>query len=159
MDTMNEQEKQAAAPVPPLPETAQEPSFNLNDLPEDVRKQAEEAYFSGHYPYLMQALVMAVSSCTVWRLADSDDIFTMMDVFRFAKQWDEEHPLKDGEFYMVSVEGAIGMSPGAEWLTKWLFIPMEDGPERDALLKDLDERMAQMAAEEEAAISSSVSLF
>lgn len=43
--------------------------------------------------------------------------------------------------------------------TKWLFTPMEPCPERDALLKDLDERMAQMAAEEEAAIRSSVSLF
>lgn len=146
---MNEQEIQ----------TAQEPSFNLNNLPEDVRKQAEDAYMTGHFPYMMQALVTALPHCRVWRLADSDDIFTTIELFNFAKDWDVEHPLKDGEFYMVSIEGAIGVSPGAEWLTKWLFTPMEPCPERDALLKDLDERMAQMAAEEEAAIRSSVSLF
>ena len=134
MDTMNEQEKQMT----------QEPSFNLNDLPGDVRKQAEEAYLTGHYPYLMQALVMAVSSCVVWRLVDSDDIFTMIDVFNFAKQWDEEHPLKNGEFYLVSAEGAIGISPGAEWLTKWLFIPMEAGAERDEFLQKLQKQLNKM---------------
>ncbi len=135
---MNEQTAPNAAPT-------------LADLPEDIRRQAEEAFWTGHYPYLMQALTVAVSRCQVWRLANSDEVFTLVEVFNFAKDWDEQHPPKESEFYLVSVEGAIGLCCYVEYTVKWLFIPMEPGAERDALMQDMQQQLDQMAAEEEGA--------
>ena len=104
---------------------------------------------TGHYPYLMQALAVAVSRCQVWRMRETDDIFTVIEIFDFAKEWDEQHPPKEGQFYIVSIEGAIGRCYQAEWLATWLFIPMEPCAERSVLLKDMQERLAKMAEEEE----------
>ncbi|MBR0045669.1 MAG: hypothetical protein IJP75_02125 [Bacteroidaceae bacterium] len=136
METMNGQTTPNAAPT-------------LADLPEDIRKQAEEAFWTGHYPYLMQALTVAMSRCQVWRLVNSDEVFTLVEVFNFAKDWDEQHPPKEGEFYLVSVEGAIGLCCHVEYTVKWLFTPMEPGAERDALLQDMQQQLEKMAAEEE----------
>ena len=136
METLNEQ----STPAP-----------TLADLPENIRKQAEEAYWSGHYPYLMQALTVAMSRCQVWRLVNSDDVFTMIELFNFAKDWDVQHPPKEGEFYLVSIEGAIGLCCYVEYMVKWLFTPMEQGAERDALLQEMLQQLDQMAAEEETA--------
>lgn len=118
-------------------------------LSDDVRKQAEEAFMTGHYPYLMQALAVAVSRCQVWRLVETNDIFTLIEIFNFAKDWDEQHPPKEGQFYIVSIEGAIGLCYQVEWLANWLFTPMEPCAERYALQKEMQDRLAKMAEEEE----------
>ena len=52
---------------------------------------------------------------------------------------------------MVSREGAIGLAPGLEYMVKWLFLPMERGEERNRLLQQLQQVMAQQQAEEEKA--------
>lgn len=127
---------------------------NEHPLPEDIRQQAEDAYMTGHYPYMLQALVVAQDRCQVWRMTNSDDVFTIIELFNFAKDWDEQHPPKDGEFYLVSAEGAIGLCRWVEYSVLWLFTPMEPCPERDELLKDMVARLADMAAEEQAAQSS-----
>lgn len=137
---MNEQSPQSAP---------QQPASALSELPEDIRKQAEEAFLTGHYPYLLQALVVAQERCPVWRMVKSDDVFTIIELFNFAKDWDEQHPPKEGEFYLVSTEGAIGLCLWVEYSVQWLFTPLEPGPERDELVKDMLQRMEQMAAEEE----------
>ena len=67
----------------------------------------------------------------------------------FAKAYDEKNPLPDGYFYRTTVEGAIGICFGAEYMTQWLFIPMEPSEERDALLQQLKEKMAQMEQQEQ----------
>lgn len=38
---------------------------------------------------------------------------------------------------------------GVEYLTHWVFTPMEPGPMRDALLQDLKEKLEEMEAEDE----------
>lgn len=111
---------------------------------EQNHEWAEEAFWTGHCHYLLQALALATQRCQVWRLHDTGDVFTLIELFDFAKAYDEEHPLREGEFYRTTVEGAIGLSLGAEYLTKWLFIPMEPGAERDALLKELQEKLNVM---------------
>ena len=98
----------------------------------------------------MQALAIAMNSCLVWRLAQTGQPFTADDLFRFAKAYDEQHPLEKEAFYMVSREGAIGLAPGLEYMVKWMFLPMERGAERDDLLQQLQQIMAQQQAEEEA---------
>ena len=75
----------------------------------------------------------------------------MVEIFNFAKDWDEQHPPKESEFYLVSVEGAIGLCCHVEYMVKWLFIPMEPGTERDALVQEMEQQLDKMAAEEEAA--------
>lgn len=112
------------------------------------REWAEEAFWTGHCHYLMQALALAMQRCQVWRLAGTDSVFTLIEIFNFAKAYDEEHELPEGQFYRTTVEGAIGICLGAEYLTQWVFTPMEPGAERDALLEELKQKFDVMEAEE-----------
>ena len=78
-----------------------------------------------------------------------------MDVFQAAKKYDESHPRKedDHSFFYVSLEGAIGYCPtGLEFQVSWLFVPMEPGKERDALVAKVKEEFE--AAEKAAAEAS-----
>ena len=112
------------------------------------REYSERAFWTGHYHFLMQALAVAMSRCLVWRLVGVGTPYTLKDLFDFAKIQDEEHELNDPHFYFVSREGAIGLSPGLEYLTQWLFIPMEPGRERDFFLRDLREKLQEEEAAE-----------
>ena len=109
---------------------------------------AEEAFWTGHCHYLLQALSLAVQRCQVWRFTSTGDIFTLIEIFEFAKAYDEQHPLPEGQFYLTTIEGAIGLCLGAEYNAKWLFTPMEPGTERDAILEDLKQKLDAMEAEE-----------
>lgn len=122
------------------------------EIQDKEREYAEDGLWMGHYHYLLQALAVAVSRCQVWRLAETGDVLTMLELFEFAKDYDTEHPLKEGQFYMVTIEGAIGLSPGVEYLTQWMFTPMEPGRERDYLLEELQEKLDKMEEEERQAL-------
>lgn len=67
-----------------------------------------------------------MTRCVVWRYADNNEKYNALQLYRFAEEFDRENPIKDGSFYLVSAEGAIGVSPGAEYLTRWMFIPSMD---------------------------------
>lgn len=102
-----------------------------------------EAFWTGHYHFLTQALAIAMQSTMVWRLVGTGTPFTYFDLFHFAKKRDEEDPLNDDQFFMVSDEGAIGFSPGLEFLTEWIFVPMEPCEERERLLQEVGELLHQ----------------
>lgn len=123
---------------------------NAKEQMDQNRKWTEEMFWTGHCHYLLQALALATQHCQVWRLAATGKIFTIFDIFDFAKAYDEEHPLPEGHFYRTTIEGAIGLSLGAEYLTQWLFTPMEPGEERDAILKELQPKIDAIEAEESA---------
>lgn len=80
-----------------------------------------------HYKNLMSALGDAMPVCLAWRLAGTEDnFFNARDLFAFAlSDEEEEGSLKEGQFYVVSSEGAIGTSSGYEYFVRWLFIPLE----------------------------------
>ena len=79
-----------------------------------------------HYKNLMSALGDAMPVCLAWRLAGTEDnFFNARDLFAFALSDEEEGSLKEGQFYVVSSEGAIGISSGYEYFVRWLFIPLE----------------------------------
>lgn len=79
-----------------------------------------------HYKNLMSALGDAMPMCLAWRLTGTEDnYFNARDLFGFALTDDQEGTLKEGEFYLVSAEGAIGIASGYEYLVRWLFIPLE----------------------------------
>ena len=119
---------------------------------EDKQQFMVEAYElqTGHYLSLMHALAAALTHCVVWRHDGTDDKYDALQMCRFAEEFDREHPIKDRSFYMVSAEGAIGISPGLEYLTKWMFIPAMDEVSVAKLQSDIRELEAQTKAEEEA---------
>lgn len=107
------------------------------------------AFGLGHFRYLTIAVAKAMDKCVVWRTMDGENVFTMDDLLAFAKQQDEEAPLEDPEFYMVTSEGAIGKSPGVEYLTNWLLVPLEAGEKRDAIIAQMKEQLKEEEKEEQ----------
>lgn len=79
-----------------------------------------------HYRSLTSALAEAMEYCLVWQTMDGSTRFNIEDLYEFALAHDKERPLGEHEFYMVSCEGAIGKSPGFEYMTQWLLIPTEE---------------------------------
>ena len=105
--------------------------------------------WKGHYHSLLQALTVAMQYCWVWRRSDMRQPVTVKDLYETALRFDEQHPLRSPQFFMVTREGAIGYSEGYEFLANWWYVPMEQGPERDRLIEDMRwELKAEFAAEE-----------
>lgn len=105
---------------------------------------------AGHYRTLTQALAVAMPKCIIWRETADGKPISAKELYDFARKHDEEKPLSPEQFYMVSREGAIGISPGLEWLTRWMFIPMEDCQEREFVFRNMQEELWVEAAEEKA---------
>ena len=99
---------------------------------------------------MLHALAAAMTRCVIWRYAGTEDKYNVLQLFRFAEDFDKEHPIHDRSFYMVSAEGAIGVSPGMEYLTKWMFIPDMDEASIEKLQSDIRQLEAQSKAEEQA---------
>lgn len=122
-------------------------------MTEEERLKATEIFVTGHYPCLLQALAMAAPRCMVWQVKTTGLPVTLIEMFDLAKKHDAEHPLGEGAFYMVTNEGAIGLSPGLEYLTEWIFIPMPAGEERDRLLAHVEAELQRQKAEDEAGVT------
>lgn len=105
---------------------------------------------TGHYFSLLHALAVAMTRCVIWRYAGTEDKYDILQLFNFAMDFDKEHPIKDRSFYMVSAEGAIGVSPGVEYLTKWMFLPDMDEASIEKLQADIRQMEAESKAEKEA---------
>ena len=71
----------------------------------------------------------------------------MQQLAEYARLCDSQAPLVEGQYYMVTREGAIGLCPGQEWETEWLFVPMEPCQLRDEMLRQLDAQTAALNAE------------
>lgn len=107
----------------------------------------EKMVLTGHFPYLAQALTMACRKTVVWRKTNDGTPVNFLNIFYTAQEMDAKKTPQDTYYYMVSAEGAIGITPSYEYLVKWLFIPMEDGPQKQAALKKLEEDYNQVEAE------------
>ena len=91
-----------------------------------------------------------MTRCIIWRYAGTEEKYDLLQLYRFAESYDKEHPLEDRSFYMVTAEGAIGVSPGMEYMTKWLFIPAMDEASVAKLQADIQQLEAQAKAEKAA---------
>lgn len=123
-------------------------------MPENNQIPNTEPVFeiwTGHYHSLIQALTIAMQLCWVWRKKDTQEPITARALYEYALRFDVEHPLHDPQFFMVTREGAIGFSEGYEYLTKWWYIPMEAGQERDKLIDDMRWSLRADFAKQEAA--------
>ena len=98
------------------------------------------------FPTLSMALAMAMTRCFAWRYVETGEAFPATQLIDFALQFDAAHPGDGHSFYLVSAEGAIGVSPGREYLTRWLFTPLPAGPERDAVLRQIEADLKKSAA-------------
>ena len=107
----------------------------------------ELAFRTGHYPSFSMALAMAMTRCFAWRFVETGENYSAVQLFDFAQKFDASHEDDGHSFFMVSGEGAIGVSPGLEFLTKWIFIPMPAGPERDAILEKMKTEIEAVKAE------------
>jgi hypothetical protein len=103
---------------------------------------------SGQYTYMMQAVLVAVNLCKAWRADDeTQEPYSVQQLAEYARLCDSQAPLVEGQYYIVTREGAIGLCPGQEWETEWLFVPMEPCPLRDEMLRQLDAQIAALNAE------------
>ena len=100
---------------------------------------------SGQYFYMMQAVLVAVNLCKVWRADDeTHEPYSVQQLAEYARLCDSQAPLVEGQYYVVTREGAIGLCPGQEYLTEWLFVPMEPCPLRDEMMRQLDAQIASL---------------
>ena len=103
---------------------------------------------SGQYPYMLQAVLVATTLCKAWRADDeTGEPYSVMELAEYARLCDSHAPRVEGQYYIVTREGAIGLCPGQEWETEWLFVPMEPCPLRDEMLRQLDQQIAALNAE------------
>lgn len=107
---------------------------------EQEQKQVRYKVVPVHTPSLTHALSIAMTrGSMVWREAETGTPFSLKELFEFAKQQDRKHLQKEPRYYLVTTEGAIGISPGQEWLTQWMFVPMEDCQEHDFMMAKMRE--------------------
>ena len=78
-----------------------------------------------HYKTLMSALAGAMPVCMTWKLAGTEEGMNALDVYALAlEEGGDEEELPEQDFYVVSAEGAIGLTTRYEYLTRWIFIPV-----------------------------------
>ena len=80
-----------------------------------------------HYKNLLTALGAAVSKSLTWKLAGTqNEYFNARDIYALAlSENGENEQMGEEQFYVVSEEGAIGIASGYEYLTRWIFIPLD----------------------------------
>ena len=101
-----------------------------------------------HYKNLLSALAGAMPVCMVWLLpGPEENYFNARDVFAFAlSEGGEEEELEEGQFYVVSAEGAIGLAVDHEYLTRWIFIPVDD---KEIIERELERMREELAYDKE----------
>ena len=93
----------------------------------------------------MEAVVMAGNVCQIWRVMNGDQKLNLIDMLAVAEQMDEENPPEEDFYYMVSAEGAIGITWKWEFLVNWLYIPDEVFDEEEpAQMQPVQQSVTQM---------------
>jgi len=85
-----------------------------------------ENKFHRFHASMTSALSEAARVCVMWRRPNEDKKINGFQLEKLAREYDAENPCPEGACYEVSVEGAIGYCPGAQYLTRWLFYPCMD---------------------------------
>lgn len=75
------------------------------------------------YTTLSEAAEIAITRCSRWRFATSDEQYDCDNLQAIAQVHDEETCADEDSFYVVSLGGAIGFSEDGESID-WLFLPL-----------------------------------
>ena len=103
-----------------------------------------------YYKTLMNALSGAMPICMTWKLAGTEEGMNARDVYALAlEEGGDNEELPEHDFYVVSAEGAIGMTTHYEYLTRWILIPVI-GEERE---KEMDRLRSELRFDQEMAAS------
>ncbi len=101
-----------------------------------------------HYKTLMNALAGAMPVCMTWKLAGTEEGMNARDVYALAlEEGGDDEQLPEQDFYVVSAEGAIGLTTRYEYLTRWIFIPVT-GEEKE---KEMERLRAELRFDQETA--------
>ena len=90
-----------------------------------------------HCSSLREALGAASAACRVWKTETAGETKLLRELLELEAQAPE------GSFYVVSREGAIGLAEGAEYRTRWLYIPTEAAEEHAALARERERLEAE----------------
>ena len=107
--------------------------------------------FHRFHATMTSALLEASGVCMIWRRPDEDIKYNAFQMGKYAQETDSEDPCPEGSCYEVSVEGAIGFCPGAQYLTRWLFYPAMDEKSISDFVDDLYNKLDEIKAEDETA--------
>lgn len=110
-----------------------------------------ENTFHRFHATMTSALSEASRVCMIWRRPEEDAKYNAFQMGKYAQETDSEDPCPEGSCYEVSVEGAIGFCPGAQYLTRWLFYPAMDEKSISDFVDDLYNKLDEIKAEDEAA--------
>ena len=110
-----------------------------------------ENTFHRFHATMTSALSEASRVCMIWRRPEEDAKYNAFQMGKYAQETDSEDPCPEGSCYEVSVEGAIGFCPGAQFLTRWLFYPAMDEKSISDFVDDLYSKLDEIKAEDEAA--------
>lgn len=111
----------------------------------------ENNTFYRFHQNLTSAFIQAGEVCMIWRRPQEDATINVFQMEQLVKEYDAENPCPEGSCYEVSVEGAIGFCPGAQFLTRWLFYPAMDEKSISDFVDDLYNKLDKIKAEDEAA--------
>lgn len=100
---------------------------------------------------LQSAVIEASRVCILWRRPEEEIKYNAFQMEQLAKEYDAENPCEEGTFYEVSIDGAIGYCPGAQYLTRWLFYPCMDEESVREFVEDIYSKLEEIKAEDEAA--------
>ncbi len=110
-----------------------------------------ENTFHRFHATMTSALSEASRVCMIWRRPEEDAKYNAFQMGKYAQETDSEDPCPEGSCYEVSVEGAIGFCPGAQFLTRWLFYPAMDEKSISDFVDDLYNKLDEIKAEDETA--------
>lgn len=110
-----------------------------------------ENTFHRFHATMTSALLEASGVCMIWRRPEEEIKYNAFQMEQLVKEYDAENPCPEGSCYEVSVEGAIGFCPGAQFLTRWLFYPAMDEKSISDFVDDLYCKLDEIKAEDEAA--------
>jgi len=74
-----------------------------------------------HFNTLREAVVLAATRCQNWRFATSNDTYDVKGLLITAEMSDNEDPVDEDSYYVVSPVGSIGLCDGGEDID-WLFL-------------------------------------
>ena len=111
----------------------------------------ENNTFYRFHQNLTSAFIQAGEVCMIWHRPQEDATINVFQMEQLVKEYDAENPCPEGSCYEVSVEGAIGFCPGAQYLTRWLFYPAMDEKSISDFVDDLYNKLDEIKAEDEAA--------
>ncbi len=91
-----------------------------------------------HYNCFSEALSSALMACFAWESTGNGEEVTMPQLMGL-----EQKEPGEGEYYVVSCEGAIGLAEKYEYRVKWLYLPLPEDRQKELISEFKEEIQAR----------------